>query len=180
MAIKVEAPICIASEPPLAIATQEGSHRDGHIRVACVGHIHFVPHEDFYLEVRLLLEGHLLQRVRRQGLDVHNIRWINILPIAPPLDTSSARRSVWECPTSSSPIILLLLPLALLLLALLPPQWPPPPPACQTPGEGVMTWASSVVTADHVAKTITTFPRDHITRTITAERPERAERKDSS
>ena len=36
------------------------------------------------------------------------------------------------------------------------------------------------VTADHVAKTITTFPRDHITRTITPERPERDAQKDSS
>ena len=76
----------------------------------------------------------------------------------------------------------------------LPPHWPslrhhpwppppgpsPPPPACRTPGEGVITWAPSVVTADHVAKTITTFPRYHITRTITPERPERDAREDSS
>ena len=43
-----------------------------------------------------------------------------------------------------------------------------------------MTWASSVATADHVAKTITRFPRDHITRTITPERLERDAQKDSS
>ena len=83
VAIRVEAPMDIASEHPLAIATQEGAKRDGHILVACVGHIHSVPHEDFYLEFRLLLERHILHRVRRQALDVHNLRCINLVVSEP-------------------------------------------------------------------------------------------------
>ena len=97
---------------------------DGHILVACVGHIHFVPHKDFHLESRLFREGHLLQRVRRQALDVHNLRLINLLPIPPPLHTSFTPRAGESNP---SPVewgvkvqnLLCVINLGLLLLALL-------------------------------------------------------------
>ena len=69
------------------MATQNGALCDGHTRVSCARHIHFVANEDFHQEVRLLLEGHLLQWAFRQARDVHNLRLINLLPNPPPLGT---------------------------------------------------------------------------------------------
>ena len=93
-------------------------------------HLRRLPLEDFHLEARPLIEHlRLQQRVRWQALDVHHLRLINIMHIQPsPL-------AHWLRDLDLLHLVIHCLLILLLLAAVS---------------------SSRVVTADHVAKTITT------------------------